>query len=511
MITILRKHRHWLMIVIAILALPFCIYFVKTDYSAIRPDRFTRIYNRDISLVEAKRDARLLDLARALEMPGLGQDLVASANKNDQGQVYAQFILNLLILRHEAARLGIRPTQSEIVDVVRNLKAFRSGSGFDLNKYNDFVQNALSPNGLSEAQIEEVATDELCLNRIKQLLATGVSLPENESKANYEKAYGKLFVSVIRLRSADFAKDIQVTDDDVRKYYESHKAEFKSDEKRKVDFVSLSLTDEQRKLAGKERIDALQKLADRANDVTQAMLEKGADFKQVAEKSQLPLHGTGEFTAAVPDPQLNVDPRLGSAAFQLTSQEPVSDPIQVADGFYILHLAGIVEARPLTIDEAKPRIVEAIKNGRMRELIATKGAEIVHQLREATESPAGAGLEAAIQKTGLKAEKLPPFSLLEDPTAKSNDKQEPKNESPDLIAIKNAVAEINPGGVSDFFPWEDGGVVAVLEKREPPDPAKDPESKAAFDQRYLGNKRTIVFHEWLRDRQVDAGLQFSRG
>ena len=509
MITILRKHRHWLMIVIAILALPFCIYFVKTDYSAIRPDQFARIYNRDITLVEAKRDARLLDLARALEMPGLVQDLTASANKNNQGQVYAQFILNLQILRHEAARLGIRPTQSEIVDVVRNLKAFRGGSGFDLNKYNDFVQNALSPNGLSEAQIEEVATDELCLSRIKQLLATGVSVPENESKANYEEAYGKLFVSVIRLRSADFAKDIQVTDDDVRKYYDSHKAEFKSDEKRKVDFVSLSLTDEQRKLAGKERIDVLQKLADRANDVTQAMLEKGADFKQVAEKFQLPLHGTGEFTAAAPDPQLNVDPRLGSAAFQLTSQEPVSDPIQVADGFYILHLAGIVEARPLTIDEAKPRIVEAIKNARTRELIATKGAEIVHQLREATNS--AQPLEAAIQRTGLNGEKLPPFSLLEDPTAKSNDKQEPKNEPPDLIAIKNAVAQINPGNVSDFFPWEDGGVIAILEKREPPDPAKYPESKAAFDQRYLGNKRTIVFHEWLRDRQVDAGLQFSRG
>ena len=497
------------MIVIAILALPFCIYFVKTDVSAIRPDQFAHIYNRDISLVEAKRNARLLDLARALEMPGLVQDLTAGADKNNQGQIYAQFILNLQILRHEAAWLGIRPTRSEIVDVVRNLKAFRGGSGFDLNKYNDFVQNALSPNGLSEAQIEEVATDELCLSRIKQLLATGVSVPENESKANYEEAYGKLFVSVIRLRSADFAKDIQVTDDDVHKYYDSHKAEFKSEEKRKIDFVSLSLTDEQKKLAGKERIDALQKLADRANDVTQAMLEKGADFKQVGEKFQLPLHATGEFTAAAPDPQLNVHPRLGTAAFQLTSQEPVSDPIQVADGFYILHLAGIVDARPLTIDEAKPRIVEAIKSARTRELIATKGAEIVHQLREATRS--SQPLETAIQKTGLKAEKVPPFSLLEDPTTTSNDKPEPKNEPPDLIAIKNAVAEMNPGNVSDFFPWEDGGVIAVLEKREPPDPTKYPESKAAFDQRYLGNKRTIVFHEWLRDRQRDAGLQFSRG
>jgi len=133
----------------------------------------------------------------------------------------------------------------------------------------------------------------------------------------------------------------------------------------------------------------------------------------------------------------------------------------------------------------------------------------VRQLREATSS--GQPLEAAIQKTGVKAEKLAPFSLLEGPTAKSNDKQEPKNEPSDLIAIKNAVAQIEPGSVSDFFPWEDGGVIAVLEKREPPDPAKYQESKATFDQRYLGNKRTIVFHEWLRDRQRDAGLQFSQG
>src|SRR5260370_39897499 len=148
MITLLRKHRHWLIIVIAILALPFCIYFVKTDYSAIRPDRFARIYNRDITLVEAKRDARLLDLARALEMPSLGQDLAAGANKNDQGQVYAQFILNLQILRHEAARLGIRPTQSEIVDVVRNLKAFRGGVGGDPPKKKNIAQKARFANRL---------------------------------------------------------------------------------------------------------------------------------------------------------------------------------------------------------------------------------------------------------------------------------------------------------------------------------------------------------------------------
>src|SRR5258706_288450 len=121
MIKILRKHRNWLMIVIAILALPFCIYFVKSDPGLIRSDAF--------------------------------------------------------------------------------------------------------------------AHDQLCLKRIKQVVASGVSLPESESKSNYEQLYGKNFVSVVRVRSTDFLKEIKPTDDDIQKYYEAHKGELKTDEKRKVEFV----------------------------------------------------------------------------------------------------------------------------------------------------------------------------------------------------------------------------------------------------------------------------------
>jgi hypothetical protein len=293
---------------------------------------------------------------------------------------------------------------------------------------------------------------------------------------------------------------VKITDDDIRKYYDSHKAELKSPEKRKVDFVSIILKDEQKKLTGKERIDALQKLADRANDFTQALLEKGADFKQVAAKFQFPVQTTAEFTAAAPDPQLKADAKLSGAAFHLTPQEPISDPIQVADGFYVLHLAGMIEARPLSLDEAKAQITNAIKTTRAREAMMTKGNEIAQQLRQALGS--GQPLDAAAQKLGAKVEKLPPFSLF-DESAKPEQEQA---ESPDLIMIKNAVAELEPGGVSDVFPSEQGATIAVLEKREPPDEKKYAESKGEFEQRYLRNLRVIVFHEWLRDRQRDAGL-----
>src|SRR5205814_7939341 len=509
MMKLLRKHRHWLMIVIAILAIPFVFYFVqRPDYGAIRSDQFARVYDRNVSMIEAQQTVRLFNLAEGLGMSDFVKSLTVGAEQN-QNQVYAQFVLNLLVLRHEAARLGIRPSAPEIADRVRDLPAFRGDAGFDIKKFSDFVQNGLSPNGLGEEHIEQLVRDELSLNQIKQLLAAGVSIPAAEIKTNYDRAYDVLSVNLIRLRPADFEKDIKITDEDLRKYYDAHKAELKTEEKRKVEFISLALSEEQKKLTGKERIEALQKLSDRANDVTQALLERGADFEAVAAKFQLTVQQTGEFTAAAPDPKLNVDPQLGVVVFKLSPQEPNSDPIQVADGFYILHLTGVVEARPLTLEEAKPKIVDALKKSRSRELMSTKGAEAVNQLREATRS--GQSLEAAIQTAGAKPEKISPFSLIEEEKTKPEDKEPKRDEPTDLTAIKDAVAFLNAGEISDFSPSGENGFVAVLEKREPSTDANAAEKKAAFEKRLLDNKQRVVLYEWLHDRQQAAGLQSSKG
>jgi SurA N-terminal domain/PPIC-type PPIASE domain len=509
MMKLLRKHRDWLMIVIAILAIPFIFYFVqRPDYGAMRSDRFARIYDRNISMLEAQQMVRLLNLAQALGLSDFVETLTAGAGMN-QNQVPVQFIVNLLVLRHEAVRLGIRPDASEIAGVVRTLPAFQSESGFDMNKFTDFAQNTLAPMGLAEEHVEQLVRDQLSLNQIKQLLAAGVTVPKGELDENFQRGHDTLFVTIIRFQSADLSKDIKVTDDDVQKHYDAHKGELKTDEKRKVAFVSLALTDEEKKLTGKERIEALQRLSDRATDFTQALLEKGADFKQAAAKFQLPVRETGEFTKAEPDPQFKVDAQLGAAAFKLSAQEPNSDPIQVADGFYILHLAGISEARPLTLEEAKPKIVDTIKKSKSRELMSTKGAEVAQQLREAKQS--GQPLETAIQKIGGKAERIPPFSLIEEEKQDLQDNEPKKDEPADLPAIKQAVAFLNPGEISDFFPAGENGFIAILEKREPLADANAAEKKAAFEKRLLDNKLRVVLFEWLRDRQQAAGLQPMKG
>ena len=562
---LLRRHKDWLMIVIAVLAIPFVFYFVqRPDYGAMRSDRFARIYDRDISITEAQQIARLLLLAQQLGMTEFVQNMAGGAALMDPNQSAIQFIGNLLVLRHEAERLGIRPSGSEVADVVRKLPAFQGDAGFDMNKFTEFVRNRLAPMGLSEEHIEQVVRDEVSMKEIQKLLSASVTVPKTELDENFQRGYDNFYVRVIRLRAADFDKDIKISDDDVQKYFDAHKKELKTDEKRKVEFVRLGLKEEAQQsaklpgplseppglsistdrfiqsltgaygvtaspgaemaaqppnelkgLTGPERIEALQKLADRATDFTQALLEKGADFNETAEKFQLPVRETGEFTAASPDPQLKSDPQLTAAAFKLTPQEPNSDPIQVADGFYILHLTGATDARPLSLEEAKPKIVDAIKKSRDRELMSTKGAEVVQQLREAMKS--GQPLEAAAQKAGVQPENLRPFYLLEGQKMKPEDNESEekpleaqKNDPPDLASIKQTVVFMNPGDVSDFSPSGENGFIAILEKREAPAGSDTGEKKADLEKRLLDNKERIVFYEWLHDRQQAAGLEYNK-
>jgi peptidyl-prolyl cis-trans isomerase D len=511
MITILRKHSRWLMIVIAVLAMPFCLYFVRTDWmSALRSNTAGKLYGRDISTIEIERGGRLFQLARNLGMGELLSELLgqwhperAKTQSEAEREAAQEFAIDLMVLRHEAEALGIRPTTADIASVVTKMRAFRGDAGsFDLKRYNDIVQNALGPLGFTEAQIEELAGDQIRLERVKELLSTGVTVSQAESRTNFEQIYSKFEVSVVRFKTSEVANEVKISDDEIAKYYEGAKEQLKSEEKRKVQFVAMTLSESEKKLTGKERIDALQKLSDKANDVAQAVAEKNADFAAVTAKFQLPVKTTGDFTQAAPDPELKQDSQLIQSAFQLSQDDPTSEPIQGADGFYILHLAGITPARPLTLEEAKPKIVEALKARKERELVSIRAANVAHDLGEALK--AGDTIAKAAQKLNLKLEKVSPFSLADELAPKAS---AASDKTPDLPMIKNAVADLHPNEVTDPLPTSDGAVVAVVEKRDPPDPAQDAANRASLDERILQGKRAMIFAEWLRERRRVAGAQ----
>jgi hypothetical protein len=56
-----------------------------------------------------------------------------------------------------------------------------------------------------------------------------------------------------------------------------------------------------------------------------------------------------------------------------------------------------------------------------------------------------------------------------------------------------------------------GGLVAVLEKRDPADPAGYAEAKTQFETRYLTQRRAAVFVEWMRNRRGLAKVVVATG
>jgi SurA N-terminal domain/PPIC-type PPIASE domain len=505
MINVMRKHHKTLMIVItALVCISFSWYWNRTDFAQMGNASVGKFYGRSVSQIELQRNMRLLKLAAELGMQDLLRDLTLGAQtENEQ---YNAFAWNLMVLRHEADQLGIDPSTSEIASAVKGLPAFNGEKGFDLDRYKQLVDRILAPNGFTQAQIEELAADQIALERVKKILGVGISIPETRMRHDFEQTYGKMEASVVRFKSEEMGKDLQVADDQVAKYYEAHKAELKSDEKRQVKFVQFGLTDEQKKLTGKPRIEVLQKLADKANEFTEALQGKGADFDQTAAKFQLPAKTSTEFSQSVHDPSLGSAPQLTQAAFALTNDAPNSEAIQTPEGFTIMHLIKVEPARPLSAEEARPKIVEQLKKQQIQQMVAAKGGEVARKLQEEVQS--GKSIEQAATDAGVKLEKIPPFALVDTlPGEKPAASPEPKNDAPDLQFIKQAASSLKPGEVSDYVGTPTGGLVVALEKREELGPAQFEKARGVLEERALTNKGLMVFYEWLRERRHAAGVE----
>src|SRR5205823_14117815 len=113
------------------------------DVTRIQSDQFAQMYGRKVTVTEARHDSGFFQLARFLGISDL-LDTLAPGSGADDNQKVATFVINLIVLRHEAERLGIEPADSEIVDAVRNFPALQGPSGFDAAKY-DQVERGILP------------------------------------------------------------------------------------------------------------------------------------------------------------------------------------------------------------------------------------------------------------------------------------------------------------------------------------------------------------------------------
>jgi peptidyl-prolyl cis-trans isomerase D len=488
MVNLFRKHQQFLLVMLTITIIIAFVWLYNTPQFERRQSGGTvaTIYGRGLGEGDIQRHARRINIALQLGMHDYYQGLGGSMRGLDMNAIF-----NSLVVTREARELQVDATTDEVVDAVKGIEMFETNGTFDPKKYSMFVENALAPNGFTEAQFEDIVRDTIRLRKLRELVGSTVEVSPAEVRATLQQQYQKHEAASVTFKLEDFAAATQIGDDDIKKAYEQRKENLKSEEKRRVEFVRLVLTGDDVISAGKERTDALQKLADNAVAFTQAMLDKSAKFAEVAAKFGVKVEQTGEFTANAPDPLLVDAGAAVQAAFKLTEQDPDSDAIQTDKGFLILRLVQTTPSAQLTLDQAKGQLVAQLKNERAAEQLGAKAAAVRKSIEDAMKS--GKSFDDAAKGAGVVTATVPTFSIAELP---QDDKV-----SRDVL---EKIIETPTGRISDFVPTREGGFLVFVSKRLPADEATLTAKHDFISGLLTRSRRDLVFAEWLRQRRADA-------
>ena len=495
MINVLRKYQQPVMIVITvIIIIAFGWFFTPGNRSKNAPDQKVQIYGRNYTQAEIER--RGLNFSVAM-YAGLKDLIIGLTLGNPNGeQAGSDFIVNSYVLEHEAKRLGITVDDNEVADAIEKLPRFQTNDAFDPAKYRLFEENVLRPKGFTVERLHDLVRDQIRLQKLVALLGTTVEVTPNEFRSEYVLTHQKMHVAVVPFALADFKASVSPTEEEIKKVFTEREKTYTSAEKRTVSYVKIDLSEAEKALKGKDLMDARQKLANRANNFGQDLLKEGASFDAVAKADELEVKTAPEFSEAEPPTDLANIPQAAATAFKLTEQDPISDALPVGNGYCILHLNKVTPSRQLTLEEARPQVVDQIKTERASAALTSKGNEA--QAKIAADLKAGKSFADAAKNAGQKVEDFPVFSLSE---------AQKLAEQPNAQAIVSKAVVLADGELSELIPTANGGLLVFLEKREPIDEAQYQKDEATQIAALRERKGFITFMGWLQSRMQYANIQ----
>jgi len=504
MLTQIRHIQKGILIVVTVLiVISFAVLDFKFDFlwgtvAVGKPNCLVKVYNSCYRQKEVQKLASHFDVARKL---GMNDFAMVLFGENRQDRDRTDFIMSLVILRKEAERMGIQPTAAEVKEAIPQLPLFQQPW---VNAA--YVQNTiLGPNGFTDGDLANLVKDYLCFQKLRSLIGAGLSAVPSEAARLYTKSNQRYTASVVRFDRADFTKDIQITDEEIRTYYEENKEGLNSEARRGFDFVKFIPKPEIEGATNEEKAKANLEFANAVNRAYSDLAEDGADFVKVAgqyagERAEFTMEqGKLEpFSPAEPVERLKDEQTVLEAIFSPAQQlNTVTVPLQVEGGaYYVFHYGTLVEPVPLTLEQATPAIREALTSIKSNRAVSDAASAALAKLNEAVK--AGGSFGEAAGSLGLKPEALPNFS-----------ESEPPADLEDAGLIVEAVSGLGekeisavtdrPGGLGSLLVYVDRIEIYNDEEIE-----SKKDSLAATVENQLD--RTL-FTAWFNQRRAESGAQ----
>ncbi len=424
---------------------------------------------------------------------------------------YDYSVLNAMVFEHAADEMGIGATEQELAEEISRIPGYQTEGKFDPTRLDRFIQRALQPNGFSKDSLDMFSLGSIRMRKVKELLASTATVTPAEVQGNLIERNQLTEASYVAFKKTDFLAGTAATEDEMKQRYEAKKEQLKTDELRKVHYVSYQTpapADPAKPATGVEKTKLLQPCVNAAYDLVQAIKKGGkldeivatqkADFeKRKANGEAVPVITVGDtepFTSSDAPEVLEDMPEAAAAVFDLTKEKSTTPHLIGQKGAYVAQLldGGITEPKQRTYEECKADLEGQIRAEKADEALRKKAEEIQKKIVEAKK--AGKSFTEACEAAGVKAEALPAYSQAKRP------------QGPNGSGVAQAAAKLAPGDVSEFVPTQDGGLIVHVDQR----PVVDEKSLAAEQtatMAMLENRRSqAIFREWLKERRHAAGL-----
>ncbi len=358
------------------------------------------------------------------------------ANMNMLLPFFMQRAADQLITRQallaEAKRMGLRATPQEVLDEMQHGRYaatfFPGGNFIGQEEYDALLQRA----NLTRAKFEgEVITNDILLTKLQALVSGSANVSEAEIRTQFIKQNSKVKFDYAVLKQDDLRKGLHPADEELKAYYESHKASYANSvpEKRKVKYAIVETskaeaavqvtqddlrkyyddhreqyrTPEQVKVShiliktpppgadGKVDDKAVAEAQRRAEDLLK-QIKAGAKLEDLAKKYSEDPGSAKENGSLGWIGRGQTVPEFDKAAFSLPKGQ-ISDLVKSSFGFHIIRVDDKQEAHMKSLDEVKAEI-EPILKQQMAQQVAQKQGEA---LLKAAQGPAGLDGAAATQ------------------------------------------------------------------------------------------------------------------
>ena len=405
----MRRHRSWLKWSLALVVLAFILLYIPdfikgatgggsdavatVDGNDITVNEFRRAYQRQMVQYRQAYGANMDE--RLLKQLGIDQRIVQQLIEEEAAIA-------------EARKLGLSASDEEVRQRILAIPAFQENGQFiGFDRYRQML--AMQEPPVRENDFEEQVRRSITVEKLQAAVTSWITVTEAEAQSEFRKRNEKAKLAVVSFPVDKFRANVQATDEEVARWFEEKKSDYKIGEKRKVRYalvdvqslrerVNVSAQDVQRyyednqqqysqpdqvrashillKTEGKDDAAVKKQAEDLAKQA-----KAGADFAALAKKhsqddsnntkgGDLDFFGRGAMV-----------PEFDKVAFSLQPGQ-ISDVVKTEFGYHVIKVTEKRAASQRPLAEVQAQIEDQIKWQRAQDQAQRTADDVAAQMKK---------------------------------------------------------------------------------------------------------------------------------